>query len=122
MALLDDVKFALRLNSAVMDTEVLDLIESAKAELANAGIDITKVITVEEDHTPEPTEAEPNPDPVLVDVEYMDPLLKRAITLYCKAHFGYDNADAERFAQSYEMLKIHLSLSSDYQMAVVTDE
>ena len=121
MALLDDMKLALRISNNVMDIEVNDLIESAKADLADVGIDITKVITVEEDHTPEPTEAEPNPDPVLVDVEYMDPLLKRAITLYCKGHFGYDNPDAERFVASYEKLRDHLSLSSDYQ-AVVTDE
>lgn len=114
MVLLDDVKLALRISNTAMDTEVLDLIESAKADLADVGIDITKVITVEEDQTPEPTEEIPEPEQVLVDVGYIDPLLKRAITLYCKANFGYDNPDAERFAESYHMLKIHLALSSEY--------
>jgi hypothetical protein len=112
MALLDDVKQALRINNTAMDIEVIDLIESAKAELANTGIDITKTVTVTEDQTPEPTEQ------VLVEVETMDYLIKRAITLYCKANFGYENSEAERFAKSYEMLKIHLSLSSDYQVVV----
>lgn len=112
MALLDDVKQALRISNTAMDIEVIDLIESAKAELANTGIDITKTVTVTEDQTPEPTEQ------VLVEVETMDYLIKRAITLYCKANFGYENSEAERFAKSYEMLKIHLSLSSDYQVVV----
>jgi hypothetical protein len=118
MALLDDVKQALRISNTAMDIEVIDLIESAKAELANTGIDITKTVTVTEDQTPEPIEAVPKPEQVLVEVETMDYLIKRAITLYCKANFGYENSEAERFAKSYEMLKIHLSLSSDYQVVV----
>lgn len=95
MALLDDVKQALRLSNTAMDDEVLDLIESAKAELKNIGINIAKVVDME-----------------------MDPLIKRAITLYCKANFGYDNSDAERFAECYKMLKIHLALSADYQVVI----
>lgn len=122
MALLDDVKQALRINNTAMDTEVLDLIESAKFEMKNLNINIEKTITIIENQTPEPTEEVPNPEPILIEVEAMDPLIKRAIILYCKAHYGYENAEAERFAKSYEMLIIHLSLSTDYQMAVVTDE
>lgn len=122
MALLDDVKQALRINNTAMDTEVLDLIESAKFEMKNLNINIEKTITIIENQTPEPTEEVPNPEPILIEVEAMDPLIKRAITLYCKGHFGYDNPDAERFIASYEKLRDHLSLSTDYQMAVVTDE
>lgn len=122
MALLDDVKQALRINNTAMDTEVLDLIESAKFEMKNLNINIEKTITIIENQTPEPTEEVPNPEPILIEVEAIDPLIKRAIILYCKAHYGYENAEAERFAKSYEMLIIHLSLSTDYQMAVVTDE
>ncbi|WP_313413143.1 phage head-tail connector protein [Sedimentibacter sp.] len=116
MALLDDIKKALRISNTVMDTEVSDLIDSAKAELKNVNVNIDKTVIVTEDQTPEPTEEVPNPEPMLVDVKVMDPLIKRAITLYCKANFGYDNPDAERFAESYKMLKIHLALSSDYQV------
>ncbi len=96
MALLDDVKQALRINNKFMDMEVIDLIESAKAEMSNTGIDIDKVTEAKE----------------------MDPLIKRAIILYCKAHFGYENPEAERFAESYLMLKVHLALSADYQVVV----
>lgn len=42
-----------------------------------------------------------------------DPMIKQAMKLYLKAQFGYD-ADADRFAQSYEFLKYSLALSGDY--------
>lgn len=43
-----------------------------------------------------------------------DALIKRAIVCYVKAEFGLDNADAEKYRNSYEMLKRHLQLSSEY--------
>jgi len=43
-----------------------------------------------------------------------DPLIKRAITFYAKANFGIDNPNADRFHDSYVMLKQHLSLAGDY--------
>jgi len=89
MALLDDVKQALRVSGAALDTEIQDLIDAAKADLRLTGV---------------------HPDRI-VDT---DPLIKRAITVYCKAHFGYDNPEAERFQQSYDMLKAHLTLSQEY--------
>ncbi len=95
MVLLDDIKKELRISNTAMDDEVLDLIKSAEAELKNIGINITKVVDME-----------------------MDPLIKRAITLYCKGHFGYDNADADRFTLAYEKLRDHLSLSTDYQVVI----
>ena len=42
-----------------------------------------------------------------------DALSIRAITLYCKAEFGYSDK-SEQFWKSYECLKTHLSLSSEY--------
>lgn len=42
-----------------------------------------------------------------------DALIIRAITLYCKAEFGYSDK-SEQFWKSYECLKTHLSLSSEY--------
>lgn len=89
MALLDDVKRELRISSTAFDTEVLDLIESAKMDLMQSGIVETKIVET-------------------------DPLIKRAIVFYCKAYFGYDNPDAERFYESYRMLETHLALSGDY--------
>ncbi len=88
--MLSDAKQVLRVTNDAMDTEIADLIEAAKLDLSTSGI---KVIET-------------------------DPLIKRAINLYCKAHFGYDNPDAPRFADSYKMLKIHLSFSLDYQVVI----
>ena len=91
MALLDDVKKALRISNAEYNTEVQDLIDASKLDLKITGIVETKIIDT-------------------------DSLIKRAITLYCKAHFGYNNPDADRLLQAYDSLKIHLVLSGDYNV------
>lgn len=99
MALLDDVKLALRVSSSAFDAEIKDLIEAAKADLKLSGVAEAKA----EDEN--------------------DPLIKRAIIVYCKAHFGYDNSEAERFHWSYDMLKAHLTLSQEYtQPPVVSND
>ena len=100
MTLLDDVKTALRITNAAFDTEILDLIEAARYDLILSGVTTLKA----------------NDD--------TDPLIKRAIITYCKANFGYDNPEAERFQRSYDMLKAHLTLSAEYTQVttpVVTD-
>lgn len=97
--MLEDVKKALRINNTAMDLEVMDLIDAAKMDMRILDINIDKV----------------------TDIGEMDPLIKRAITLYCKGHFGYDNPDAERFIASYEKLRDHLSLSIDYQASYVPE-
>ena len=93
MALIDDIKAILRISNTAYNTEITDLIASAKADLGICG---------------------------LLDTSEIDPLIKRAITLYCKANFGYDNPDASKLQQSYEMLRNHLSLSADYAYFAVT--
>jgi len=88
--MLEDVKNALRVNGDDLNNEILDLIESAKADLILSGVNKDKVIDT-------------------------DPLIKRAITVYCKAHFGYEDPKlAERFQESYTSLKHHLTLSAEY--------
>ena len=88
--MLQDIKDALRVNGDELDMEILDLIEAAKADLILSGVNKDKV-------------------------KDNDPLTKRAVTVYCKAHFGYDDPKiAERFEQSYTSLKHHLTLSSEY--------
>lgn len=77
------------------DTEIQDLINAAIADLKMAGVVADKAVD-------------------------SDALIKRAIVTYCKSHFGYDNPDAERFLESYLMLKRHLALSVDYTEAVVS--
>ena len=84
--MLDNVKRSLRVTNSHFDEEILDLIGAGELDLKLAG----------------------------VFYEEVDPLIKRAITTYCKANFGYDNPEADRFHDSYVMLKQHLSLSGDY--------
>lgn len=93
MPLLDAVKKRLRISSSAFDDEVQDLIDAAKADLVLSGVEETKIIDT-------------------------DPLIKRAVVVYCKAHFGWNNPDADRLQRSYEMLKEHLALAGDYQTAV----
>ena len=90
--MLDDVKKALRisLTTTAFDGEVGDLIAAARDDLRLSGTLETKV----------------NDD--------TDTLIKRAITVYCKANFGYDNADAVRFQDSYDSIKRHLTLTEEY--------
>lgn len=90
--MLDAVKVALRISQAntAFDGEINDLITAAQQDLALSGVTPTKA----NDTT--------------------DPLIKRAVVIYCKAHFGWDNPDAEKLQRSYEMLKTHLTLAGDY--------
>ena len=92
MPLLDDVKRALRISSSSYNDEVTDLIDAGKSDLRLAGI-----------YFKDETEELP-----------LDPLVKRAVITYCKAYFGFENTDADRFIDSYVMLKQHLSLAGDY--------
>lgn len=88
--MLQDIKDALRVSGDDLDTEILDLIESAKADLILSGVNKDKAVDT-------------------------DPLIKRAIIVYCKANFGYDDPKiAERFEESYISLKHHLTLSAEY--------
>ena len=96
MALIDDIKTALRISNTAFDSEINDLISAARSDLKLSGVLESKV----------------NDD--------TDPLIKRAIVVYCKANFGWNNPDAERLQQSYNMLKIHLALSQEY--AEVTED
>lgn len=89
MALLDDVKEILRISGSDLDTEIQDLIDAAKGDLKISGIIESKIIET-------------------------DPLIIQAIKVYCKANFGYDNPEAERFQKSYDLLKMSLSLAGDY--------
>ena len=94
--LLEDIKSALRIDGEALDGEVQDLIDAARMDLIIAGVSKEEA----NNHSP-------------------DALIKRAITLYCKAHFGYDDTRvSERFEESYVTLKQHLTLSDEYKEAV----
>nr|DAT48188.1 MAG TPA: head to tail adaptor [Caudoviricetes sp.] len=84
------VRRYLRINHTRFDEEITDLIGAARADLLLGGIIASKV----EDEN--------------------DSLIKRAIVCYVKAEFGLDNTDAAKYHESYEMLKRHLMLSTEY--------
>ena len=86
--MLEKIKKSLRITTDELNEEIEDLIEAAKIDLNISGVD---------------------------KIEETDKLIIRAVTLYCKAQFGYDNPEADRFEQTYESLKTHLSMSSDYK-------
>lgn len=79
----------LRINNNAFDEDILDLIEAAKIELKISGVN---------------------------KIDDTDPLIKRAITLYGKANFGFDNPDSEKLQKSFESLRDHLALSGDYNV------
>lgn len=43
-----------------------------------------------------------------------DDLVKRAVGIYVKAHFGSENPDREGLIECYKSLKTHLALSEKY--------
>jgi hypothetical protein len=81
MAVLDDVKLALRVTTNAFDSELLDLIVAAQNDLGVAGV--TETTTD-------------------------DPLVKRAVVTYCRVHFGTPD-DYERMKRSYDEQKAQLS-------------
>lgn len=93
MALIDDVKQLLRITVSDFDAEINTLIDACKADLEEAGI---------------------------YAVNDTDPLIKQLIALYVKGHFGYDNPEADRFLESYKMLKNKVSMLSEYNAYEIT--
>lgn len=91
--LLVDIKQCLRVSSTSFDTEIQDLIEAAKADLILSGVLETKANNE------------------------TDSLIKRAITIYVKLNFGYENSDYEKLERAYNSLKNHLTLSIEYTVA-----
>ena len=91
--MLEKVKLALRIKATSLDSEITDLIEACKIDLSISGIKV---------------------------INDTDPLIQRAIIVYCKANFGLDNKESEKYQLSYDMLKQSLALCSDYNTEVVT--
>lgn len=87
--LLISVKNAMRIDGIYHDDELIDLIETAKLLLKEAGVLEVKLLDT-------------------------DPLIRKAVITYCKANFGIDASDGEKFAWSFEEMKKLLSLLSSY--------
>lgn len=80
----------LKASQTAFDVELEDLVAAARQDLKLSGLLAAKA-----------------------DSE-TDSLITRAVSLYVKANFGWDNPDAEKFRGSYESLKAHLTLSQEY--------
>lgn len=93
MAILDDVKLALRYDGNALDAEVTDLIAAARQDLILSGILASKANSA------------------------TDALIKRAIILYAKFNSDFDSTEANRYQQAYLYLKQHLLLTSDFTVA-----
>lgn len=90
--MLEKIKLALRIDDNDLDSEINDEIEAAKADLILSGVLKENIIDD-------------------------DPLIIRAIKIYCKIEFSSSEQEAERYKNSYDMLKSHLTLSSDYTVS-----
>lgn len=86
MALLDDVRLAMRIVTTAYDAEITSLIEAAKLDLGIAGVEL-------------PTT--------------QDALTTRAIITYCRANFGSPD-DYDRVKAAYDEQKAQLSMHTGY--------
>lgn len=87
--MLNRIKLALRIKNYKLDDEINDLIEACKIDLFISGVK---------------------------KIQLTDPIIQRAIILYCKANFGLDNKDSEKYQKSYDLLKQSLKLCGDYNV------
>ena len=88
MALLDEVKDALRIKHNKSDAEITRLINSAKTDLGIAGVVLPSSI---------------------------DDICTTAIVSYCKLNFGnMDPADADRWKRIYDEAKAQLVTATGY--------
>lgn len=84
--ILASVKLALRVTTDAFDSEINDLIEAAQADLGIAGV---------------------------TNTDTADALIRRAVTTYCRMHFGQPD-DYDRLKKSYDEQKAQLSMATGY--------
>lgn len=87
-ATLASVKLSLRITTDAFDTELTELIEAALADLYLAGVRGSQVALT-------------------------DPLVLRAVTTYCKMHFGEPD-EYDRLKRSYDEQKAQMSMATGY--------
>lgn len=86
MAMLDDVKLALRITTNAFDNELYGLISAGVADLGVAGVD---------------------------EIDIADPLVRLAVITYCKMHFGQPD-EYDRLKLSYDEQKAQLTTCTGY--------
>lgn len=107
MALLDDVKVAVRVSHDATDSEVENLVAAAMFDMANKGVSTTWLGTDPMDPSFAVTDIDESALPVMA---------RRAIVTYAKANYGYDNDDAEQLQRSYDSIVCSL-LNSRFNAA-----
>lgn len=88
--MLEKVKLALRITTTAFDSELTDLIDSAKKDLGIAGVLV----------------------PVTTD-SALDVIIQKAIITYCKLNFGEPD-QYDRLKASYDEQKAQLSMATGY--------
>jgi hypothetical protein len=90
--LLTEVRGILRItvDDTVINTEITNLIKACQKDLIKNGITSNKANDTK------------------------DSLIKMAIFCYCKAEFGLDNKNYDKFRSSYETLRNELALTDAY--------
>ncbi|MCL2171495.1 MAG: DNA-packaging protein [Defluviitaleaceae bacterium] len=85
--LLEQARDILRISNKYFDDEIQGLIDACEDDLRLVGIN---------------------------QIRHDDPLIKRAIFTYVKAHFGYEDPN-NRFLRDYTMQKLSLRDSAQYR-------
>ena len=96
MAIYDDIKSSLRLSGTTFDDEAMMLASAAKRDLILSGV----------------------PESLWDGSEPTDDLVRLAVIVYAKAHFGFDNPESERFLKIYNQIEKDLSLHGDDDVVV----
>lgn len=102
--MLAKVKLAKRISTTVFDSELLDLIAAAIADIQHAGVRFAYT--------------ELGEDGNVTDYSVADPLICRAIVTYVVMNFGSPN-DYDRLKASYDEQKGQLRESSGYGLEVL---
>ena len=87
--MLEKVKLTLRIKNNKLDDDITDLIDACKIDLSISGVK---------------------------KIDETDALVIQAVKLYCKANFGLNNKDSEKYQKSYDMLKSSMALCGDYNV------
>jgi hypothetical protein len=87
MALVDDVKTSLRITSTAFNDEIQSLIDACLLDLEYSG---------------------------LVNISQTDDLIVQAVKTYCKANFGLENKDSEKYDKSYQLQVSKMKLIPEY--------
>lgn len=98
MALLDDVKLALRISHNLLDNEIADVITSARQEMIRAGV--AEAVANEGSILPS-DDLNPSDD-LLPDGSIMNQLVETAIKTYALEYYTRDTKEKEGYSESFQ--------------------